>query len=403
MRRVLELVVGAIVSLLFMTYYWWGSLNIFIGIYIPTVVISILSLAICFILQRFKFKRDNTLYRQFLFVTLFYIFIYVSLNSFSISARTMQIISRHFLWILASLMLHLLVLGNLSAKRILGIGLRLWVGICVLTLGIRFIFGEEVLFLLDVAAAGGKDNINVVSNITSGLSIKRFVIPGLNSNTVAIQSALMIPLLILEKRKSFQLFFGLVLITAGFLTYSRMFFVFLLVILIMYMLIYKSIMPFVYSLIVMPLVLVTNSLIYYRMLNTLDGLLGTDYSEGLTKSSSDRSTLISDSISWLADHPWGGNVDLMNQVAPGAAGEHMLYLFLANVLGLLFGLIVFIISLVITWRIYWDGDLASKDKLVSRSLILIILLSSLVAPSFYIQLIWWPIIISFHAEFNKLR
>jgi hypothetical protein len=403
MSRQLELVVGAIVSLLFMTYYWWGSLSAITGIYSPTVVTSILLLSICFILQRFSFKTDNTLYRQFLFVLSFYLIIYVSLNNFTISDQTWQEISRLSLWILASLMLHMLVLRKLSTKRILRIGLRLWVGICAITLGIKFILGEEVLFLLDVIAADGRGNINVVKDSISGISIKRFVVPGLNSNSVAIQCALMIPLLLLEKKKSFQLIFGLVLIAAGLLTYSRMFFVFLFVILIMYTLIYKSIKPLVYTLIISPLVLFTNSLVYYRMLNTIDGLFGTDYSDGLTKSSSDRSTLISDSILWIADHPWGGNIELMLQVAPGASGEHLLYLYLANILGLLFGLILFIYSLIFTWRIYRSRDLAPKDKLLSRSIILIILLSALVAPSYYIQLIWWPIIISFHAEFNKAR
>ena len=403
MSRQLELVVGAIVSLLFMTYYWWGSLSAITGIYTPTVVTSILLLSICFILQRFSFKRDNTLYRQFLFVLSFYLIIYVSLNYFTISDQTWQEISRLSLWILASLMLHMLVLRKLSTKRILRIGLRLWVGICAITLGIKFILGEEVLFLLDVIAADGRENINVVKDSISGMSIKRFVVPGLNSNSVAIQCALMIPLLLLEKKKSFQLIFGLVLIAAGLLTYSRMFFVFLFVILIMYTLIYKSIKPLVYSLIISPLVLFTNSLVYYRMLNTIDGLFGTDYSDGLTKSSSDRSTLISDSILWIADNPWGGNIELMLQVSPGASGEHLLYLYLANILGLLFGLILFIYSLIFTWRIYRSRGIAPKDKLLSRSIILIILLSALVAPSYYIQLIWWPIIISFHAEFNKVR
>jgi len=403
MNRKLELVVGAIVSLLFMTYYWWGSLTIIGGIYIPTVVTSILLLSICFILQRFSFKRDNTLYRLFLFTLSFYLIIYMSINYFTISDQTWQEINRLSLWILASLMLHMLVLKKLSTKRILRIGLRLWVGICAITLGIKFILGDEALFLLDVIAADGRDNINVVKDISSGIDINRFVIPGLNSNTVAIQCALMLPLLMLEKKKLFQLIFGLVLIAAGFLTYSRMFFVFLFVILIMYTLIYKSIKPLVYSLILSPLVLFTNSLVYYRMLNTIDGLFGTDYSDGLTKSSSDRSTLISDSILWIADHPWGGNIELMLQVAPGASGEHLLYLYLANILGLLFGLILFIYSLIFTWRIYRSRDLVPKDKLVSRSIILIILLSALVAPSYYIQLIWWPIIISFHAEFNKAR
>ena len=259
MNRKLELVVGAIVSLLFMTYYWWGSLTIIGGIYIPTVVTSILLLSICFILQRFSFKRDNTLYRLFLFTLSFYLIIYVSINYFTISDQTWQEINRLSLWILASLMLHMLVLKKLSTKRILRIGLRLWVGICAITLGIKFILGDEALFLLDVIAADGRDNINVVKDISSGIDINRFVIPGLNSNTVAIQCALMLPLLMLEKKKLFQLIFGLVLIAAGFLTYSRMFFVFLFVILIMYTLIYKSIKPLVYSLILSPLVLFTNS------------------------------------------------------------------------------------------------------------------------------------------------
>ena len=404
MSRLLELVVGAIVSLLFMTYYWWGALTLFTGIYIPTAVTSILLLSICFILQRFKFKRDNTLYRQFLFVLCFYLIIYVSLNYFTISDQTGQELRRFSIWILVSLMLHMLVLRKLSTKRILRIALRLWVGICALTLGVKFLLGEEALFLLEIVAGDGTDNIiNVVKDVNSGMSIKRLVVPGLNSNTVAIQCALMLPLLMLEKKKSFQLIFGLVLIAAGFLTYSRMFFVFLFVIFIMYTLIYKSIKPLVYSLILSPLVLFTNSLVYYRMLNTIDGLFGTDYSDGLTKSSSDRSTLISDSILWIADHPWGGNIELMLQVAPGASGEHLLYLYLANILGLLFGLVFFIFSLIFTWRIYRSRDLAPKDKLLSRSIILIILLSALVAPSYYIQLIWWPIIISFHAEFNKVR
>ena len=275
MNRKLELVVGAIVSLLFMTYYWWGSLTIIGGIYIPTVVTSILLLSICFILQRFSFKRDNTLYRLFLFTLSFYLIIYMSINYFTISDQTWQEINRLSLWILASLMLHMLVLKKLSTKRILRIGLRLWVGICAITLGIKFILGDEALFLLDVIAADGRDNINVVKDISSGIDINRFVIPGLNSNTVAIQCALMLPLLMLEKKKLFQLIFGLVLIAAGFLTYSRMFFVFLFVILIMYTLIYKSIKPLVYSLILSPLVLFTNSLVYYRMLNTIDGLFGT--------------------------------------------------------------------------------------------------------------------------------
>lgn len=403
MNRKLELVVGAIISLLFMTYYWWGSLTLIGVIYIPTVVTSILLLSICFILQRFSFKRDNTLYRLFLFTLSFYLIIYLSLNYFTISDQTWQEINRLSLWILASLMLHMLVLRKLSTKRILRIGLRLWVVICAITLGIKFVLGDEALFLLDVIAANGEDNINIVKDISSGIDINRFVIPGLNSNTVAIQCALMLPLLMLEKKKLFQLIFGLVLMAAGFLTYSRMFFVFLFFILILYTLIYKSIKPLVFSLILSPLVLFTNPLVYYRMLNTIDGLFGTDYSYGLTKSSSDRSTLISDSILWIADHPWGGNIELMLQVAPGASGEHLLYLYLANILGLLFGLILFIFSLIFTWRIYRSRDMALKDKLLSRSLILIILLSALVAPSYYIQLIWWPIVISFHAEFNKVR
>lgn len=401
MSRKLEHIVGAIVSLLFMTYYWWGSISTITGIYIPTVVISFFLLSICFFLQRFTIKRDNTLYRQFLFVCSFYLIIYVSLNYFTISDQTWNEINRLSSWILASLMLHMLVFRKLSTKRILRTGLRLWVGICITTLGIKFILGEEVLFLLDVIAADGRENINIVKDVSSGLDINRFVVPGLNSNTVAIQCALMLPLLILEKKKSFQLIFGLVLIATGFLTYSRMFFIFLFVILIMYSLIYKSIKPLVYSLIISPLVLFTNSLVYYRMLNTIDGLFGTDYSDGLTKSSSDRSTLISDSLLWIADHPWGGNIELMLQVAPGASGEHLLYLYLSNILGLLFGLILFVYSLIFTWRIYHSTQLTAKDKLLSRSIILIILLSALVAPSYYIQLIWWPIIISFHAEFNK--
>lgn len=401
MSRKLELIVGAIVSLLFMTYYWWGSISTITGIYIPTVVISFFLLSICFFLQRFTIKRDNTLYRQFLFVCSFYLIIYVSLNYFTISDQTWNEINRLSSWILASLMLHMLVFRKLSTKRILRTGLRLWVGICITTLGIKFILGEEVLFLLDVIAADGRENINIVKDVSSGLDINRFVVPGLNSNTVSIQCALMLPLLILEKKKSFQLIFGLVLIATGFLTYSRMFFVFLFVILIMYSLIYKSIKPLVYSLIISPLVLFTNPLVYYRMLNTIDGLFGTDYSDGLTKSSSDRSTLISDSLLWIADHPWGGNIELMLQVAPGASGEHLLYLYLSNILGLLFGLILFVYSLIFTWRIYHSTQLIAKDKLLSRSIILIILLSALVAPSYYIQLIWWPIIMSFHAEFNK--
>ena len=89
----------------------------------------------------------------------------------------------------------------------------------------------------------------------------------------------------------------------------------------------------------------------------------------------------------------GGNIELMERIAPGASGEHLLFIFLANINGLLFGLIFFLIALYVFYKPFTLTYMNKETKTFLLSLSVIIFVSAFVAPSFYIQLLWWPIII----------
>ena len=149
------------------------------------------------------------------------------------------------------------------------------------------------------------------------------------------------------KIKKIQLISLIILISTGLLTYSRMFFVFLGIFILIWSYVNRTVFPLIISSLIFPIALSYNPVIYYRFLNTIDSLFGSNYSYGLTESSSDRVALLSDSFSWLTLNPMGGNIELMERIAPGASGEHLLFIFLANINGLLFGLIFFLIALYV--------------------------------------------------------
>ena len=392
MNKIYEWSLALTLSLTFMSYYWWGASSALIGIYIPAVVQSLIFLLLINLTYKKKLRKKGLPFlRSLLFLGFLLIFLTLYRTE-TILPRTLLMNQRILLWIIVSILITFLSMRGISLKKSMVKSVILWFMLCFSTLLILVIFGEETLILIDVLAADGESNINVVKDGINGLDKLRFVIPGLNSNTVAIQCAIGITIVPFFKLKYLKFLLFFIFLITGFLTYSRMFFVFLGIFILVYSYYNRSIIPVLTSLLVLPIVIYVNPIIYYRFLNTIDSIFSTNYSYGLTKSSSDRSTLINDSFSWLSQYPFGGNLELMDQIAPGAAGEHLLYIFLANINGLFFGLIFFLISLYLfirTFKMKYK-DISTKTSLISLSTIVFI--SALVAPSFYIQLIWWPII-----------
>ena len=299
-------------------------------------------------------------------------------------------------WMLVSIFLFSVLNAPFNTRLAAKTYLNIWSVIVGITLFIFFFFGEDTLFVLDALAADGDANVNVVKDIQSDELLRRFIVPGYNSNTVAIMSALALSFTFgVIDRYSLQVVVGGIMLIAGFLTFSRMFFVYLAVVIIMWSLIHRSPRLIILTVLSSPLLIIAQPVIYYRFLNTLDGLFGSEYSEGLTESSSDRTALISDSYQWCFSHPFGGNIDLMDKFYPGAAGEHLLPLLLANVNGVIFG-IIFFFYMTLSFYLAWKSSnmLNPSVKVGHRAANVILFLSCFVAPSYYIQLIFWPLLIA---------
>ena len=96
------------------------------------------------------------------------------------------------------------LMQGLSIRSVIKKSLIIWLILCSVTLIILITLGEEALFALDILAADGNSNINFVKDSISGESLVRLVIPGLNSNTVAIQCAIGICIVPLLKSRKFN-------------------------------------------------------------------------------------------------------------------------------------------------------------------------------------------------------
>ena len=385
--------IGAILSLFTMSFYWWWAIQYVTGIYIPVIVWTLTASIFLLFSSTIQWKKRQLPVLLILISLIGYVVVQHVIVDYGI--RNILFNARLLGWMLVSIFLFSALSAPLDTRLAVKTFLKIWSVIIGITLFIYFLFGEDTLFVLDALAADGDSNVNVVKDIKSGELLRRFVVPGFNSNTVAILSALALSFIFgVIDRYSLKVVVSGIMLTAGFLTFSRMFFVYLAVVIIMWSLIHRSPRLIILTFLSTPVLIFAQPVIYYRFLNTLDGLFGSEYSNGLTESSSDRAALINDSYQWCYSHPFGGSIDFMDKFYPGAAGEHLLPLLLANVNGIFFG-VFFLFYMILSFFLAWKSGkrLPASLKVGHRAANIILLLSCFVAPSYYIQLIFWPMLI----------
>ncbi len=401
-KPLLRLLVIFILSFTPVIYYYYGPISTYTGIYLNHSIYTVITFsAILLIIKKRNILINNIFNFSALILLLVLLPLFIVINGSISDELTINQASRFAIWALISLII-LFIDKEYFNLKIFVKSAYLYTFWVIMSIALKFYLDDLYILLYDLASKN--DVITTVVNLESDDVVVRFFVPGLNSNTVVILSMIYFIILYTNFKNNrgkkltsvLHVLCMITLLVSILLTYSRMAFIFLLIMFLVEIFLNKDkLLPkFIFPVLLFMGIL--DKTIYYRFLNAADSLFGTSLSEGKTESTSDRSVLINDSLDWLIHNPFGGGFTRMVKTHPGAAGEHLLFLFITNNFGILIGLIFFLFLfffIISDFRVI--KSIKYEQRKVFNSLFaiqLILFLSCFVAPSYYIQFLFVPII-----------
>ena len=390
-----------------MNYLFYG----FLPFYFNSVVYYLFGLAIVGATLKFKFNS---------FGILLFLLIVVLLCNFLVfdfwrDGASLIEYQRFLFWCLIALLISTIDFSKELVAYLTNAGRLFAVG-CLISLVIYIFYKPAMAVLYEVSMNTEGEVAHIVDGDLNDI-VERFFVPGINSNTIAIMSSIFMSIFVStiyqNGRKLYLKLFDLLVVViyliSGLLTFSRMFYIFLALILgvqLFYFGLRRLLFFFIPSTI-MFFSTEVGRLGYYRFLNLVDAIIGSDLSEGKTKSTSDRTKLLDDSLDWIFDNPFGGRLAVMERTHPGASGEHNVFLFLANNFGIFVSLIFFFYTTSIFYQLFKIRRLALKLEKINYAIILsitlILFFSSFVAPSYYILLLYYPLLYQFVSKFKQSK